>query len=80
MKKYFVLWIVMLLVLPFSLSFCGAKKTTKTVKENMEIDTFQFPYSEIKGIGLDSVYNRRDHIHVYVNYPLSEGLSDLVTI
>jgi hypothetical protein len=54
-------WIGLLLIFSVIVSSCSSKGTSKTAQENSMIDSVTFSYSEITGIGLDSLFNRRDN-------------------
>jgi len=40
---------------------CASNNTPKNTKENTEIDTVSFSYTKVTGIGIDSLFNRRDN-------------------
>jgi hypothetical protein len=51
----------MLLVSAFLVSACGSKGTSQKAKESLKMDSVSFSYTKITGIGLDSLFNRRDN-------------------
>ncbi len=58
-NKYF-LSIAIVLLFSIHISSCGLKKGATEGDVSTENDTIEFTYSEAKGIGIDSLYNRRD--------------------
>jgi hypothetical protein len=51
----------MLLVVMFLLSACAIKKTVEKEAQITSVDSIKFAYTEVSGIGVDSLFNRRDN-------------------
>jgi hypothetical protein len=54
----------MFLIASILISAYGTEERSEKMKESKEIDSVSFSYSEITGIGKDSLYNRRDNSDV----------------
>lgn len=60
MKRKQIFSVGTLLVLVLVICSCGSKKGPSKNANVAHVDSIKFTYTDVKGIGLDSVYNRRD--------------------
>ncbi len=54
-------WVGILLIFSIFISACGPKKSADKTNKSKGADAVKFTYSEVTGIGKDSLYNRRDN-------------------
>ena len=61
-KESGILFLMSMFLISFALnSACASKGNSKKAQGTMKTDSVSFTYSEITGIGVDSLFNRRDN-------------------
>lgn len=59
-KNEIVYSLIVLIISSFLVNSCSSDKISEKAKEGMMVDSVWFLYTKVTGIGIDSLYNRRD--------------------